>query len=81
MERTRNPTAEHVKEVAWAVAMIDLILVLLAVGMGAHLGRAVALWFFLGVAAVVTLVIGGLLLLNLVGVWLYTAWERRRRRG
>lgn len=80
MERSRSPTAEHVKEVAWAVAMIDLILVLLGVGLGAHLGRATALWIFLGVAAVMTAVVGGLLLLNLAAVRLYTAWERRRRR-
>jgi hypothetical protein len=71
-----SPAREHVKEIAWAVLLIDVIILLIGVAVSVKTS-ATAMWFFGGIAALATAFIGGLLGLNLLGVWLYGRWERR----
>lgn len=80
MERPARPAVDHLKEVAWAVFMIDLVLLLLGLFLVPHLGAGLALGVFGVLMASVTLLIGGLALLNVGWVVLHERWERRSGR-
>ena len=78
VERSAHPVADHLKEVFWAVFLIDLVLVLLALLFVPHFGRTITLWVFGVMAASATAIIGGLALLNVVAVWIYERWKGRK---
>jgi hypothetical protein len=80
MEKPVNPRSEHLKEIAWAVLIIDVISGLCALLLIQHIGPGTAAWVFAGFAGLVTAVIGGIVLANLVLAWLYGRWERRMDR-
>lgn len=77
MERPVNPRNEHLKEIGWAVLVIDVAIAVRAAFLVPQVGMRAAAWVFVGFAGLVTTVIGGLLAVNLVGVWVYERWERR----
>ena len=79
VERSAHPVADHLKEVFWAVFMIDLVLVLLALLFAPHFGRTITLWVFGIMAAAATGLIGGLALLNVIAVWIYERWEWKKK--
>lgn len=80
MERPANPRNEHLKEIAWAVLVIDVAIGVCALFLAPDVGMRAAAWMFVGFAGLVTTLIGGLLAANLVGVWVYERWERRIER-
>jgi hypothetical protein len=77
MEKPVDPRGEYVKEIAWAILMIDVIIGLCALLVSRHVGMGTAARVCAGFAALVTVVFGGILLVNLILVWLYGRWERR----
>ncbi len=80
MERHVNPLSEYLKEIAWAVLIVDVIIGLCALLLAPRIGVATAAWVCAGFAAVVTCVVGGIVLVNVTLAWLYGRWERRMDR-
>ncbi|MBV9772788.1 MAG: hypothetical protein JO040_02500 [Gemmatimonadetes bacterium] len=80
MEKPASPLVEHLKEYAWAVLMIDLIIGVCALVLARHIGIGPAARVFVGLATLVTVVIGGIVLLNVVLLQSYERWEKRASR-
>ena len=78
MEKPRNPVAEDLKEIAWAVFLFDLIL--LGAGVAVWLGADLpaALWLFGGAAALLTLFVAVLVLANVLLLRASDWWRARR---
>ena len=79
MERLSRPAIDHLKEIGWGIFMIDLVFVMLALLFWSHFGTALTLLVFGSLAAAVTLLIGGIAVVNVMLVWLYDRWRRRSR--
>jgi hypothetical protein len=79
-ERPMSQTAVYLKEVAWVVLMVNLFIALGAFLIRPALGTTAALWLFGGLAAMVTLLFFGIVLMNLVLAGAIRAWQRMRAR-
>lgn len=77
MERAAHPAMDHLKEVAWGILIIDLVLGLMAVLFLPHLGSGLSLGVFGALAVMVTLLICGLAVANVLWVLFRERWDRR----
>lgn len=77
MERQDDPTRSYLKELLWAAAMVNLIMALVGLLVGAQLGDVrLGLGLFLGGGLTITAILGLLVLVNFGVVW----WRGRGRR-
>jgi hypothetical protein len=76
MGKLARETLEHLKDVAWAVFLLYLVLAGLALIFGREVGYATMAWICLGFALLITVVFAAISAVNLVGVVLYRAFKR-----
>jgi uncharacterized integral membrane protein len=75
-DTVRSARLAEVKEVAWAILLIDVMLVLTGLIVSLRY-RSWAFWVFVGLAALTTVYIGGTLLVNMAYVRVEEWWRRR----
>jgi len=74
--RLARETLEHLKEVAWAVFLLYLVLAGLALIFGREVGYAMMAWICLGFALLIAVVFAAISAINLAGVVLCRALKR-----
>ncbi|HEX8395244.1 MAG TPA: hypothetical protein VF665_23045 [Longimicrobium sp.] len=77
----RSALREDLKELAWAVLLVDLVVGLTAVLMASYLGPQTALLIGGGFAALITLTIGTIAAGNLLVIALVRAVRRRQSKA
>ena len=65
MERTINPTIEHIKSIGWVLLLVYLFLGLFAFISGRIVGYSQAIWICAGIGIIVTVVFVSILLFNI----------------
>jgi hypothetical protein len=66
MERSSRPASAYLKEVAWAVFMLNLIIFLMGLLFARHLGIVPTLWLVGVLMSGTTLFLGGMAVLNVL---------------
>ena len=78
MEQHRDPSREYAKELLWAALMVNVIMALVGVLVGSHLGSLwLGLGLFLGGGLVITAILALVVLANAAIVWVL---DRRHAR-
>ena len=70
---------EYLKDVGWALFLIYLFLGIIALLAGRYLEYETAAWVCLGLAVLVTLIIGSIIAGNLIWILIADVIRRRRR--
>jgi cupin 2 domain-containing protein len=81
MEKPANPTFQHIRLVMFALGLIILFLAFLALVFGPQVGYGIALQVCGGLAAIVAVVFGVILLVNLVGIGFGKLFFRPKRKN
>jgi L-lactate permease len=80
MERTINPTIEHIKSIGWVLLLLYVFLGLFAFISGRIIGYSMAIWICAGLAIIVTIVFASILLFNIAIVSGFNIIKRLFRR-
>jgi hypothetical protein len=77
----KGPTRAYLRELLWAAFMVNLMMALVGLLVGAHLGSIrLGLGLFLGGSLAITAVLALVVLGNFGVVWLLDRWPSKRRR-
>lgn len=79
MGQLKRDACEHFKLVFWVLLVLYLFLASLALVFGRQAGFATMAWICLGFGILITVIFGGLFVINLLCVWIIDGLRRFRR--